>query len=88
MAAHTVFTLKRTWQGFSLLQAELKPAELIKSVSILLIWAFPSQADDKYGDFTLNKELARRTSQPRLKRMFLHASIVEVVHPSTGKAFA
>jgi 23S rRNA pseudouridine955/2504/2580 synthase len=85
MAAHTVFTLKRTWQGFSLLKAEQKTGRTHQIRVHLAHLGFPIAGDDKYGDFTLNKELARRTSQPRLERMFLHASIVEVLHPSTGK---
>jgi 23S rRNA pseudouridine955/2504/2580 synthase len=46
---------------------------------------FPIAGDDKYGDFALNRELARGTPRPRLERMFLHASMVEISHPATGK---
>ena len=35
--------------------------------------------DDKYGDFALNKELAKRG----LKRMFLHAWRMRFLHPLT-----
>jgi 23S rRNA pseudouridine955/2504/2580 synthase len=40
---------------------------------------FPIAGDDKYGDFPLNKELARSG----LKRMFLHASRISFKHPAT-----
>jgi 23S rRNA pseudouridine955/2504/2580 synthase len=47
---------------------------------------FPIAGDDKYGDFALNKKLARGAAKPSLERMFLHAFLVEVVHPVTGKS--
>ena len=41
---------------------------------------YPIVGDDKYGDFELNKRLARQG----LKRMFLHAWKLAFVHPLTG----
>ena len=38
--------------------------------------------DDKYGDFTWNRELARQG----LKRMFLHACQMTFRHPASGEA--
>jgi 23S rRNA pseudouridine955/2504/2580 synthase len=38
---------------------------------------FPILGDDKYGDFPLNKALAKQG----LKRMFLHARMLAVRHP-------
>ena len=43
-------------------------------------FGFPIAGDDKYGDFELNKQLARSG----LKRMFLHAARVAFRHPSGG----
>jgi 23S rRNA pseudouridine955/2504/2580 synthase len=40
----------------------------------------PIAGDDKYGDFDLNKTLAREG----LRRMFLHACKVSLDHPVTG----
>ncbi|MEJ8837087.1 RluA family pseudouridine synthase [Ramlibacter sp. AN1133] len=40
--------------------------------------------DDKYGDFDLNKALARQG----LKRMFLHAWRLQFDHPATGERIA
>jgi 23S rRNA pseudouridine955/2504/2580 synthase len=85
MAAHTIFTLKKAWRDFSLLQAELKTGRTHQIRVHLAHLGFPIAGDDKYGDFALNRELARRTPQPRLERMFLHASMVEISHPVTGK---
>jgi 23S rRNA pseudouridine955/2504/2580 synthase len=41
---------------------------------------FPIAGDDKYGDFPLNKALAR----DGLKRMFLHAAELGFTHPASG----
>ena len=44
----------------------------------------PIVGDDKYGDFALNKALARANAKPGLKRMFLHAYRLKLTHPATG----
>lgn len=44
----------------------------------------PIAGDDKYGDFDLNKSLARQG----LKRMFLHAWRLQFDHPATGERIA
>lgn len=44
--------------------------------------------DDKYGDFELNKALAREEGAASLKRMFLHAWRFQCKHPATGKRVA
>ena len=85
MAAHTVFVLNRRWRDFSLLQAELKTGRTHQIRVHLAHLGFPIAGDDKYGDFALNKQLARRTVEPSLQRMFLHAGIAEVAHPVTGE---
>lgn len=84
MEAHTIFTLKRRWQDFSLLEAELKTGRTHQIRVHLAHLGFPIAGDDKYGDFSLNKQLARRTSGQPLPRMFLHACAVEIMHPATG----
>jgi 23S rRNA pseudouridine955/2504/2580 synthase len=78
-AAHTVFRLKRTYADLSLLEAELKTGRTHQIRVHLAHLGYPIAGDDKYGDFDLNKALARRG----LKRMFLHASRVTLVHPLT-----
>jgi 23S rRNA pseudouridine955/2504/2580 synthase len=78
-AAHTVFRLKRTYADLSLLEAELKTGRTHQIRVHLAHLGYPIAGDDKYGDFDFNKALARRG----LKRMFLHASRLTVVHPLT-----
>jgi 23S rRNA pseudouridine955/2504/2580 synthase len=42
---------------------------------------FPIAGDDRYGNFELNRTLVKWG----LKRMFLHAAQVTIVHPATGE---
>jgi len=80
--SHTVFTLLRTLPDFSLLEAELKTGRTHQIRVHLAHLGFPIAGDDKYGDFALNKTLARRG----LKRMFLHAARIQFEHPGTAQA--
>jgi len=80
-AAHTIFTLQKSWQGFSLLEAQLKTGRTHQIRVHLSHLGFPIAGDAKYGDFARNKELARQG----LKRMFLHASSISFRHPLTGE---
>jgi 23S rRNA pseudouridine955/2504/2580 synthase len=80
-AAHTIFRLKRTWRDFSLLEAELKTGRTHQIRVHLAHLGYPIAGDDKYGDFELNKSVARQG----LKRMFLHACKMRIVHPLTGR---
>jgi len=69
--------LQRSWNGFSLLEAEIKTGRTHQIRVHLAHLGYPVVGDDKYGDFTLNKQLAKRG----LKRMFLHASRAVITHP-------
>lgn len=80
-AAHTIFTLQKSWPEFSLLEAELKTGRTHQIRVHLAHLGFPIAGDDKYGDFARNKELAKRG----LKRMFLHAHSIAFNHPLTGE---
>ena len=80
--AHTVFRLERAWREFSLLRAELKTGRTHQIRVHLAHLGFPVAGDDKYGDFDLNRQLARAG----LTRMFLHASSVGFEHPASGSA--
>jgi 23S rRNA pseudouridine955/2504/2580 synthase len=84
-AAHTVFTLRRRFGRFSLLEAELRTGRTHQIRVHLAHLGFPIVGDDKYGDFELNKALARADSRPRLTRMFLHAGSVRLAHPVGGQ---
>ncbi|SFN27679.1 23S rRNA pseudouridine955/2504/2580 synthase [Nitrosospira briensis] len=83
MAAHTIFTLRKSFRDFSLLEAELKTGRTHQIRVHLAHLGYPIAGDDKYGDFALNKELAKRTRGPRLERMFLHAFQAGIIHPAT-----
>ena len=80
--SHTVFRLKRRWREYSLLEAELKTGRTHQIRVHLAHLGYPVVGDDKYGDFALNKGLAR----DGLRRMFLHASRTIVRHPASGAA--
>ena len=87
--AHTVFALQRAWADFSLLEAQLKTGRTHQIRVHLAHLKFPIAGDDKYGDFSRNKEIARpRLNEPELnrqglKRMFLHAHAIAFTHPIT-----
>ncbi len=84
LPAHTVFRLQQNWGGHCLLEAELKTGRTHQIRVHLAHLGYPVAGDDKYGDFTLNKQLARQG----LKRMFLHACKVVITHPQSGAALS
>ncbi len=85
-ASHTVFNLLRKYDGFALLEAELKTGRTHQIRVHLASSGFPIVGDDKYGDFALNRELQKANGERvPLKRMFLHAYRLGFEHPSTGQ---
>ncbi|MDE2388155.1 MAG: RluA family pseudouridine synthase [Betaproteobacteria bacterium] len=84
MQSHTIFTLQKSWQNFNLLDAEIKTGRTHQIRVHLAHLGFPIIGDDKYGDFDLNKQLARSGVQNKLTRMFLHAHTVGITHPLSG----
>jgi 23S rRNA pseudouridine955/2504/2580 synthase len=82
--ALTIFRRQRTWSDrdppLALLEAELETGRTHQIRVHLAHLGFPIAGDDKYGDFTWNRVLARSG----LKRMFLHAARLEFRHPITG----
>jgi 23S rRNA pseudouridine955/2504/2580 synthase len=86
MESHTVFSLLRKRDRFSLLEAEQKTGRPPQIRVHLASSGFPILGDDKYGDFPLNKALTKAdASRGALKRMFLHAHQITFTHPDTGK---
>jgi len=81
-SAHTIFTLQKSWPGYSLLEAELKTGRTHQIRVHLSHLGFPIAGDDKYGDFARNRELMKQG----LKRMFLHAHSISFNHPLTGES--
>ena len=90
MESHTVFSLLKRYRTFSLLEADLKTGRTHQIRVHLSHLGFPIVGDDKYGDFELNKRVARgtRASLPRLARMFLHAGAMDFKHPVTSRPMA
>jgi len=84
-AAHSIVTLRRRWTDFSELGVELKTGRTHQIRVHLTHAGFPLVGDDKYGDFALNKQLARDAG---LQRMFLHAARLSFRHPVTDKMIA
>jgi 23S rRNA pseudouridine955/2504/2580 synthase len=81
LPSHTVFTLVRADPGFALLEADLKTGRTHQIRVHLQHLGYPIAGDEKYGDFALNKVLAKHG----LQRMFLHAAAVEFDHPASGE---
>lgn len=94
MTAHTVFTLVERFDGpvgpFALVDVDLKTGRTHQIRVHLASLGRPVVGDEKYGDFALNRRLTRASHpgdvHPVLRRMFLHAARLEVVHPTTGAA--
>jgi 23S rRNA pseudouridine955/2504/2580 synthase len=80
--SYTIFRRLRRFPGFGLLDAELKTGRTHQIRVHLAHLGFPIAGDDKYGDFTRNKQL----SKEGLKRMFLHAASLRLRHPRSGES--
>jgi len=70
---------------YSLLEVTIKTGRTHQIRVHLASEGMPILGDDKYGDFTLNKDLQRAEGSGELKRMFLHAWRFGCKHPATGK---
>jgi 23S rRNA pseudouridine955/2504/2580 synthase len=84
-------TLVRTAERlgpFSLLDVTIKTGRTHQIRVHLAHEGHAVAGDPKYGDFALNKALARGVAVPgvRFDRMFLHARRLRFVHPATGEA--
>jgi 23S rRNA pseudouridine955/2504/2580 synthase len=86
--SHTIVTLVNRYGRFSLVEAQLRTGRTHQIRVHLAHLGFPIVGDDKYGDFELNKSLARADARPRLARMFLHAASIRLVHPVGGEPLA
>jgi 23S rRNA pseudouridine955/2504/2580 synthase len=79
--SETIFYLKQSFEGFSLLEAKLITGRTHQLRVQLAHLGFPIAGDDKYGDFERNKALQKQG----LKRMFLHSIETKLNHPLTDE---
>ena len=79
--AHTIVSLKERFGHYSWVQAELRTGRTHQIRVHLAAAGFPIVGDDKYGPDAVREHFARRGH----KRMFLHASGLELNHPLTGE---
>lgn len=68
--------------GFTLLEVTIKTGRTHQIRVHLASAGYPIAGDDKYGDFELNRQLAKAG----FKRMFLHAWRLKLTHPVSGNA--
>lgn len=66
---------------FTLLQAQILTGRTHQIRVHTSASGFPIAGDDRYGDFATNKYLVKFG----LKRMFLHAARIQLVHPATNE---
>ena len=78
--SETIFHLKQSFVGFTLLEAQLVTGRTHQLRVQLAHLGFPIVGDDKYGDFANNKALQKKG----LKRMFLHSAETNLKHPVSG----
>ena len=78
----------QAWPGWTLLDVTIKTGRTHQIRVHLAHEGHPIAGDPKYGDFALNRSLARGTAAAggeRLGRMFLHARRLRFVHPADGR---
>ena len=84
--AITLVEVARRLPGFTLLNVTIKTGRTHQIRVHLAHAGHPIAGDDKYGDFSLNRRLAKGDGLPaRLERMFLHARRLRFRHPRDGR---
>lgn len=72
---------KANYSCFTLIQAQILTGRTHQIRVHTSANKFPIAGDDRYGNFEMNKQLARQG----LKRMFLHAARLQLIHPATNE---
>ncbi len=85
MPSVTLVKVRAASKDYSLLEVTIKTGRTHQIRVHLASEGHPILGDDKYGDFELNKSLARASAAPGLKRMFLHAWRLQLNHPVSGE---
>jgi 23S rRNA pseudouridine955/2504/2580 synthase len=83
----TLVRVARRCNGFTLLEVSIKTGRTHQIRVHLAHSGHPIVGDDKYGDFDLNKALARGEAVPgqRFGGMFLHAARLAFAHPVSAE---
>jgi len=82
----TLVKVARVLPGFTLLDVTIKTGRTHQIRVHLAASGHPIVGDDKYGDFALNRRVARgEVGGVRLERMFLHARRLCITHPATAE---
>jgi 23S rRNA pseudouridine955/2504/2580 synthase len=79
----TLVRLTKAFAGFTLLDVTLKTGRTHQIRVHLANQGHPIVGDPKYGDFALNRQMAR--GEHRFARMFLHARHLAFDHPASGE---
>ena len=79
--SRTLFTLVGSNERMSLLQADLRTGRTHQIRVHLAHLGFPIVGDEKYGDFALNRDMAKSG----FRRMYLHAAKLCFAHPNGGE---
>jgi len=84
----TLVRVMQPFADFTLLDVTIKTGRTHQIRVHLAHEGHPIAGDAKYGDFALNKALARGEAVPgqRFDRMFLHARRLRFQHPASGEA--
>jgi 23S rRNA pseudouridine955/2504/2580 synthase len=85
MPSLTLIKVREANPTYSFLEVTIKTGRTHQIRVHLASEGMPIAGDDKYGNFEVNKALARSVGPGALKRMFLHALRLQCQHPATGK---
>ncbi|MDO5687507.1 MAG: 23S rRNA pseudouridine(955/2504/2580) synthase RluC [Neisseria sp.] len=79
--AHTAFRVQEHFQAASLVEADLKTGRTHQIRVHMQSQGCPILGDERYGDYERNREWTKIG----LKRMFLHAYRLSIIHPLSGE---
>lgn len=84
LPSHTIFQLIERFGDVSYLNVDLKTGRTHQIRVHAQYCGHPLVGDEKYGDFEMNKAIAKGSLGIPFKRMFLHAAHLSFKHPVTG----